>query len=106
MHVVDLVRAGVGEILALQVDPGAAGVLGEPRGERERRRPPDVVAQQRVELRAEFGIGARRLVLRRELIERGNERLGHVPAAERAESTHGVGNGSRRGHADTIDTPR
>ena len=29
-HVVDLVRAGVVEVLALEQDPGAAGVLGEP----------------------------------------------------------------------------
>ena len=31
-HVVDLVRAGVVEVLALEQDPGAAGVLGEPFG--------------------------------------------------------------------------
>ena len=30
-HVVDLVRAGVVEVLALEQDPGPAGVLGEPR---------------------------------------------------------------------------
>ena len=29
-HVVDLVRAGVVEVLALEQDPRAAGVLGEP----------------------------------------------------------------------------
>ena len=31
-HVVDLVRTGVVEVFSLQEDPGAAGVLAEPRG--------------------------------------------------------------------------
>ena len=37
-RVVDLVGAGVAEVLALQVDARAAGVLGQPLGEVERRR--------------------------------------------------------------------
>ena len=45
-RVVDLVGAGVGEVLALQVD-AAADPLGEPLGQVERRRPADEVAQQR-----------------------------------------------------------
>jgi hypothetical protein len=48
-HGVDLVRAGVVEVLALEVDL-RADLLGEARGERERRRAADVVAEQVVEL--------------------------------------------------------
>ena len=42
-HVVHLVRAGVIEVLALEVDLGAAEMRGQPLGEIERRRPADVV---------------------------------------------------------------
>ena len=48
-RVVDLVGAGVGEVLALQIDR-AADPLGEPLGEVERRRPADEVAPQLLEL--------------------------------------------------------
>ena len=40
--VVDLVRAGVVQLLALQIDLRAAEVLGEPLGEIERARPADI----------------------------------------------------------------
>ena len=43
-RVVDLVRAGVGEVLALEPDLRAADVLGQPLGEVERRRAAAVVA--------------------------------------------------------------
>ena len=46
--VVDLVGAGVVEVLALEVDLCAVA-LGEPPGAVERARAPDVVAQQRAE---------------------------------------------------------
>ena len=55
-RVVDLVRAGVREVLALQVD-APAGRLGQPLGEEQRRGAADVVAQQRVELGPEAGVG-------------------------------------------------
>ncbi len=53
-RVVDLVGAGVGEVLALQVD-SATGALGEPLGEVERRRPADEVAVQQRQALAESG---------------------------------------------------
>ncbi len=48
-RVVDLVRARVGQVLALEID-AAAHPLGKPVGAIERRRPPDEVAQQALEL--------------------------------------------------------
>ena len=57
-HVVDLVRAGVVEVLALEEDPGAARVLGEPGHLGERAGPAGVVDQQVVELGGEGGVAS------------------------------------------------
>ena len=84
-RVVDLVRAGVEQVLALQVDV-APDALGEPLGVVERRRPPDVVAQQPVEPLAKRGSRARLEPRLLELGERGHQRLGHVAAAVGAEA--------------------
>ncbi len=53
--VVDLVRPGVVEILALEVDLRAAGMLGQAFRQIERARPADVLAQVAVELAVESG---------------------------------------------------
>ncbi len=45
-RVVDLVGAGVGQVFALDVNMGAAEILGEPPGIRDRRRPTDEGAEQ------------------------------------------------------------
>src|SRR6185436_15452154 len=83
-RVVDLVRAGVVEVLALQPHI-AANALGDPLREVERARTADVVAQQAVERLLERGVVARREPGRLELVERGHQRLGDVPAAIRPE---------------------
>ena len=44
-HVVDLVRAGVVQLLALEVDLGAAEMLGQALGEIERARPADIMRE-------------------------------------------------------------
>ena len=49
-HVVDLVRPGVVQLVALEVDLRAAEPLGQPLGEIERRRTPDIVLPQVVHL--------------------------------------------------------
>ena len=85
-HVVDLVGAGVVELLALEVDLGAAEVFGQPLGEIERARAPDIVLEQVVELGLESGIGLRLLI---GLLERENERhqrLGDEASAIDAEA--------------------
>ena len=90
-HVVDLVAAGVGEVLALEQDARAAGVLGQPAGVGERRRAAGVRREQPVELGEERRVGAGGGVGGGELVERGDERLGDEAAAVRAEVAGGVG---------------
>src|SRR5262249_21996783 len=84
-RVVDLVRTGVSEVLALQID-AAANSLGEALGRVERRRPPDEVAQQGGQLGLEAivlpGLGPGGA----ELVERRNQRLGDEAAAVGAEA--------------------
>ena len=58
--VVDLVRAGVVELVALEIDLGAAEMRGQPLGEIERARPADIMLQIVVELRLEGGIAPAR----------------------------------------------
>ncbi len=55
--VVDLVRTGVVQILALQVDLGASGVFRQPLGVKQGRRAADVVLQITVQPRLKLGVG-------------------------------------------------
>jgi hypothetical protein len=84
-HVVDLVRAGVVEVLALEQHPGAAAVLGELRDVGQRARPAGVVALQPGELLEEGRVDPHRLVGGGQLVEGRDQRLGHEPAAVGAE---------------------
>src|SRR5215213_9982506 len=85
--VVDLVRAGVREVLALEPDVGAAPPLGQALGEHKRGRPADEVPRQAVPLLAELGVVAVALVGLFELFEGVDQGLGHVAAPEWAEVT-------------------
>jgi hypothetical protein len=79
-RVVDLVGAGVAEVLSFQVD----GLpLGEPLGAVERCRAADVVALQPFELEGEAGMVLDLPPAALELVERRDERLGDVAAAVR-----------------------
>jgi hypothetical protein len=75
-RVVDLVGAGVRQVLALEVD-SRPDALGEARRVVERRRPADEVALQGHELGLEARIPPGGGAGRFELDERGHERLGH-----------------------------
>ena len=102
-RVVDLVRAGVGEVLALQVeaqarDRAAYGVarptaawraarlvrhrVGQAIGTIERRRTPGEPCEEVAELGPEDRVLAERVVRGLEPLERGHQRLGHVAATE------------------------
>ena len=93
-RVVDLVSAGVGQVLALQVDP-AADTLGEAVGKVERRRATDEVTEQHGELGLEALVLAGLRPGFAELVERRDQGLGNEPAAVWAEAlldcrAHGV----------------
>ena len=79
-RVVDLVRAGVEQVLALEVDLVAGG-LRQPLGVVERGRAAGEVAQQRAQLGAEALVVARLEPRGLELGERRHQRLGDVLAA-------------------------
>src|SRR3546814_13308979 len=81
--IVDLVRAGVVEILALEVNLCAkafAGVpaqmLGQPFGEPQRARTADIIFQQIVELGLERRIGLRGAIVALEVEEQRHQRFG------------------------------
>ena len=90
-HVVDLVRAGVIEVLALQPDLRAAKLARPALRVIHRRGTSDVVLELALELRDELRIAAIARVLRLELVERANQRLGDEHAAIRAEVATRVG---------------
>ncbi len=89
-HVVDLVRAGVAEVLALQVDPGAPRVTRQPLGEVQRRRPAGIARQELGEAAAKARVAPGRAEGALELDERAHERLGDEAAPEAAEVAAGV----------------
>ena len=91
-RVVDLVGAGVAQILPLEPDLGPAGVFGEPLGEEERERAADEGGKELIKLGLEERIGPGLVVGGLELVERGRERLGDVAATEPAETAMGIGN--------------
>jgi hypothetical protein len=89
-HVVDLVRAGVVEVLALQDDASPAGVRREARNLGDDRRPPRVAAAEFGEFGAEGGVELGEVVGLAELIEGGDEGFGHESPAEVAEVRTGL----------------
>ena len=86
--VVDLVRAGVEEVFALEVDLGAAESFGQSLGEVERRGAAGVVAQERVEFEMEVGVGLGLGVGVLQFFERGDESFRDIAAAVRAEASN------------------
>ncbi len=70
---------------------GAAGVLGEPARVGDRAGPAGVVALQPVELGEELRVVAGLVVLGGDLVDGGDQGLGHEPPAEAAEMPGGVG---------------
>jgi hypothetical protein len=89
-HIVDLVRAGVVEVLALEQD-ARPGVLGQPLGLGQQRGPVGVGAQPVGELGVELRVVLGLLVGLGELGEGGHQRLGHEAAAQIAVVPGGIG---------------
>ena len=84
-RVVDLVRAGVEQILALEEDARAAEASREAAGEVEPRRPAGVLAEPARELALESGVAGQPGVDTLELQQLRHERLGDVAAPVLAE---------------------
>ena len=83
--VVDLVRTGVVQVLALDVDLRAAALLGQALREVDGAWAPDVVLELVAELGFELAIFASGGVRVAQLVERVGQRLGDEHAAVRAE---------------------
>ena len=90
-HVVDLVRAGVIELLALEIDLGAAEMLGQAFGEIQRRRPADIVLQVAVHFGLERRIGLGVGVGLFQVEDQRHQRFGDEASAENAEMPGFVG---------------
>ena len=84
-HVVDLVRAGVVEVLALEQDPRATGVLAEPARLGERAGATGVRREQPGQLGLERTVRPGLLVGGGQLVQRGHQRLGDEPSSVGAE---------------------
>src|ERR1051326_1520851 len=84
-RVVDLVRAGVIEVLALEQQPEVTAEGRKLRSVAERRRTADVVLQDRVELAAKRLLAAQFSIGALEFVERGHESFRDVLAAELSE---------------------
>ena len=91
--IVDLVGAGVTQVLSLQIDARAATMAGEALGEVERGGTARVVVEEVAEPAPEAGVLARGAEGALELDERRHQRLGDEAAAEAAEVAVGVGQG-------------
>ena len=93
-HVVDLVRAGVIELLALEIDFCAAEMLGQSLGEIKRRRPADIVLEVAVHLGLERRIGLGVGIGLFQIEDQRHQRLGDEASAENAEMPALVGAGA------------
>jgi len=92
--VVDLVRAGVQQVFALQINAWAAEFCRQSRGKLQRRGTPGKIPQQAVELSLELRVAFCGFVNVLELVQRHHQCFGDVAAAVRAEA---AGRGGRDG---------
>ena len=90
-HVVDLVRAGVVQLLALEIDLRAAEVFGQPLGEIQRRGAADIVPEIAVHFRLECRIGLGVGVSLLQIEDQRHQRFRDEAAAENAEMPALVG---------------
>src|SRR5215472_6454902 len=85
--VVDLVRAGVQQVFALEINPGAAQRLGQALGVEERRGTAGVFLEKPLELGAELLVAARLLVLTLQFFQSRHQGLRDIAAAVRTEAS-------------------
>ena len=80
-HVIDLVRAGVVELVAFEIELGAAEMPGQPLGEIKRARPADIVVEVISELGVEIRIVLGFVIGAFDRQDQRHQRLGDVTAA-------------------------
>jgi hypothetical protein len=105
--VVDLVRAGVVQVFALEQDLRAADFAAQPLGVVDRAGPADVMLQVLVEGGDEGRIDPRGVVGGRQFLQRPDQGLGDEAAAVPAEMAAGVRVGvviGRGGHGGSAET--
>src|SRR5712692_1793606 len=95
--VIDLVRAGVKQVFALQKDAWAAEVSRQARRKLQRRGTPGEIPQQVFQLVAEGSVRARLAVSALELFEGRHQCFRHITPAVRTEAAAGIGPGLRGG---------
>src|SRR6185369_6118842 len=93
-RVVDLVRAGMVELVALEVELGAAEMPRQPLGEIKRARPPDIMLEIVVALGREGGVALRRAIGALDLEDQRHQRLGDEAPAIDAKMPALVGPGA------------
>src|SRR5882672_3387093 len=95
-HIVDLVRAGVVQLLALEIDFRAAEMFGQALGEIQRRRPADIVLEVAVHFRSERRIGLGVGVGLLQIEDQRHQRFRDKASAENAEMPALVGTAAER----------
>ena len=99
--VIDLVRAGVVEVLALQIDPGTAGLTCQPFGKGQGGWAAHIVLQVVVKLPLKLRVLTGVFIMFGELPQRVHERFRNEATAIRAEATLSIGDGrSGNGHGN------
>ena len=84
-HVVDLVRAGMVQLVAFEIELGAAEMPGQPLGEIERARPPDIMVEVIGQLGVEVRVVPGRVVGLLDRQDQRHQRLGDIAPAIDAE---------------------
>src|SRR5690606_28559682 len=92
--IVDLVRAGVVELVALEIDLGAAEMLGQALGEIQRARPAGIMGVELAELGMEGRVGLGLAIGLFQIENQRHQRLGDEASAIDAEMTALVGAGA------------
>ena len=94
-HIVDLVRAGVVQLIPLHVDLGAAQMGGQAFAEIKRAGAANVVLPQPVHLGPEGGVGLGKFVAFLKIKDQRHQGFGHKTPAELAKTALFIGTGHK-----------
>src|SRR5258706_1899759 len=89
--IVDLVCAGVVELLALEIDFRAAEMARQPFREIERAGPADIMFEKAIKLGGKFGVVLGRFIGFFELQQQRHQGFGNITSAEGAEMSARIG---------------